>query len=46
MLSQEKQKRNKQKEIDQLNHDIIQQEQLFMQVLNTLKKDWRVVFSC
>lgn len=37
MLSQQNQIRDKQKEIDQLNHDIFQQQKIFEQALHTLK---------
>jgi HlyD family secretion protein len=43
IIGQENQIRNKQKEIDQLNHDILQQQKIFEQALNTLKSnvtDW------
>jgi HlyD family secretion protein len=43
IISQENQMRDKQKEIDQLNHDIFQQQQIFEQALQTLKSnldDW------
>jgi HlyD family secretion protein len=43
MISQQNQIREKQKEIDQLNHDILQQQQTFEQALQTLKSsvdDW------
>jgi HlyD family secretion protein len=43
MISQQNQIRDKQKEIDQLNHDILQQQQTFEQALQTLKSsvdDW------
>lgn len=37
LLSQQNQIRDKQKEIDQLNHNIIQQQKIFEQALHTLK---------
>ncbi|MGC4233875.1 MAG: HlyD family efflux transporter periplasmic adaptor subunit [Niabella sp.] len=37
ILSQQNQVRDKQKEIDQLNHDIFQQQKIFEQALQTLK---------
>jgi len=37
ILSQQNQIRDKQKEIDQLNHDIFQQQKIFEQALHTLK---------
>jgi HlyD family secretion protein len=43
IISQQTQIREKQKEIDQLNHDILQQQQTFEQALQTLKSnvsDW------
>ena len=43
ILSQQNQIRDKQKEIDQLNHDIFQQQKIFEQALHTLKSnvdDW------
>lgn len=39
MLSQQNQIRDKQKEIDQLNHDIFQQQKVFEQALHTLKSN-------
>ncbi|HMR81547.1 MAG TPA: HlyD family efflux transporter periplasmic adaptor subunit [Niabella sp.] len=39
IISQENQIRDKQKEIDQLNHDIFQQQQIFEQALHTLKSN-------
>ncbi|ODT34982.1 MAG: hypothetical protein BGN92_13050 [Sphingobacteriales bacterium 41-5] len=39
LLSQQNQIRDKQKEIDQLNHDIIRQQKIFEQALHTLKSN-------
>lgn len=39
ILSQQNQVRDKQKEIDQLNHDIFQQQKIFEQALHTLKSN-------
>lgn len=39
ILSQQNQVRDKQKEIDQLNHDIFQQQKIFEQALQTLKSN-------
>lgn len=39
LLTQQNQIRDKQKEIDQLNHDILQQQQTFEQALQTLKSN-------
>jgi HlyD family secretion protein len=47
IISQENQVREKQKEIDQLDHDILQQKKLFEQALYTLKsgtEDWIIRF--
>lgn len=48
LLSQQNQIRDKQKEIDQLNHDIFQQQKIFEQALHTLKssvEDWLKQFT-
>ncbi|MCH5716247.1 HlyD family secretion protein [Niabella hibiscisoli] len=39
IISQESQIRDKQKDIDQLNHDIFQQQKIFEQALHTLKSN-------
>ncbi|MFT3749896.1 MAG: hypothetical protein QM768_16350 [Agriterribacter sp.] len=47
IISQDNQIREKQKEIDQLDHDIMQQKKLFEQALYTLKSDtdeWLILF--